>query len=102
MGPSGFCGKAGQYFCTGASRSSLPCCQSCMAPTAVIGLETEARRYRVCEVAGTEFSRSAMPKPPDQTYSPFFTTATETPGTLFAAMNFATAVSIYLRVADES
>ena len=41
-----------------------------MAAVAVIDLEIEPSRYSVCDVAGTEFSRSAIPKPPDHTNSP--------------------------------
>src|SRR5271168_3941962 len=85
MGHS-FFGKAAQYFCTGASRSSLPRSESCRMAVAVMGLETEARRKSVAEVAGAKFSRSAMPKPADQAGWPLRTTATETPGTLVAAM----------------
>src|SRR5262245_52936450 len=33
-------------------------------------IEIEPTRYTVCEVAGTEFSRSAIPKPADHTTSP--------------------------------
>src|SRR5271154_3916255 len=85
MGHS-FFGKTGQYSCTGASRSSLSPSESCRMAVAVMGLETEARRKSVAEVAGTKFSRSAMPKPADQAGWPLRTTATETPGTLVAAM----------------
>src|SRR3954470_6838104 len=99
MGPSFFTGKSGQYFCTGTSRSSFPCCQSCSAAIAVIGFETDARRKRVLEFTGTEFSRSAMPNPSDQTNWLFSTTATDIPGDLLDAMNFVTAFSICLRVA---
>src|SRR5271154_1623807 len=52
MGHS-FFGKTGQYSCTGASRSSLPRSESCRMAVAVMGLETEARRKSVAEVAGT-------------------------------------------------
>src|SRR5207248_11217106 len=90
----GFCGNAGQYFCTGESRSSLPCSQSAMAAVAVIGFEIEPRRYSVCDVAGTEFSRSATPKPADHTNSPSCTTAAEMPGALLSAMNFERALAI--------
>src|ERR1017187_2175379 len=92
-----FGGTAGQYFCTGASRSSLPCCQSSKAAVAVIGFEMDASRYSVWEVAGTEFSRSAEPKPAVHSTAPFSTTATETPGILLAAMKREMAVSNCLR-----
>src|SRR5215831_3449009 len=98
----GFSGNAGQYFCTGESRSSLPLSQSAIAAVAVIGLEIEPRRYTVCDVAGTEFSRSDMPKPADQTNSPFCTTATDTPGTLLDAMNFEMAPSIFACFSSDS
>ena len=91
----GFGGNVGQDFCTGMSRSSLPCSQSAMAAVAVIGFEIEPRRYNVYDVAGTEFSRSAMPKPADQTNSPSCTTAAETPGVWLSAMNFEMALSIF-------
>src|SRR5579862_7432918 len=90
----GFCGNAGQYFCTGESRSSLPCSQSSMAAVAVNDFEIEARRYSVCDVAGTEFSRSAMPKPADHTNSPSCTTATEMPGALLADLKLEMVLSI--------
>src|SRR5271165_5982063 len=61
---------------------------------AVMGLETEARRKSVAEVAGTKFSRSAMPKPADQAGWPLRTTATERPGTLAPAMKSETAWEI--------
>src|SRR6476661_11288259 len=97
-----FWGKAGQYFCTGASRSSFPLSYNCIAATAVSGFEIEASLYSVLDVAGTKFSRSAMPKPEDQTNCPFSTTATETPGMCFAAMNFETAASIWARFSGEN
>src|SRR5437868_1618186 len=99
---NGFCGNAGQYFCTGESKSSLPRSQSAMAAVAVIGFEIEPRRYSVCDVAGTEFSRSAMPKPADHTNSPFCTTAAEMPGTLLEAMNAEMALSIFACFSLES
>src|SRR6266852_8840626 len=43
-----------------------------------------------------------MPKPADQTGWPFWTTATETPGTLLAVMKAETAFSIWARFAGES
>src|SRR5437773_5531535 len=98
----GFCGNAGQYFCTGESKSSLPCSQSAMVAVAVIGFEIEPRRYSVCDVAGTEFSRSAIPKPADHTNSPSCTTATDIPDTLVAAMNIATALSILAWLSPDS
>jgi hypothetical protein len=64
-----------------------------MAAVAVMGLEMDANLNKVCGVTGTPFSRSAIPNPSDQTSSPFSTTAAETPGTLFAAMNFEIAFS---------
>ena len=39
-----FSGKAGQYFCPGASRSRRPRSKSCITATAVIGFEMEPRR----------------------------------------------------------
>src|SRR5262245_3305463 len=98
----GFCGNAGQYFCTGESRSSLPLSQSAIAAVAVIGFEIEPRRYSVRDVAGTEFSRSAMPKPADQTNSPSCTTATEMPGALLDAMNVEMAASIFACFSSDS
>jgi len=83
-----FWGKAGQYFCTGASRSSFPLSYNCIAATAVSGFEIEASLYSVLDVAGTKFSRSAMPKPEDQTNCPFSTTATETPRDVFRSHEF--------------
>src|SRR5215469_16166715 len=67
-----------------------------------MGFEREPRRYSVSAVAGTEFSRSAMPKPCDHANAPFWTTATETPGTLPAAMNLETALSIVACVSGEN
>src|SRR5450631_722947 len=98
----GFCGKAGQYFWTGASRSSCPRSQSCMAAVAVSDLEMDARRKSVCSVAGALFSTSAKPKPLAHSYSPFSTTATESPGTWVVAMNLVTAASIWVRFWGES
>src|SRR5258706_15003114 len=68
----------------------------------VMDLEIEPRRYSVEEVAGEKSSRSAMPKPADQTGWPLWTTATETPGTLLAVMNAETAFSIWARFSGES
>ena len=65
-----------------------------MAVVAVSGFEIEPRRYSVLDVAGTEFSRSAMPKPADHTNSPSCTTAAETPGVWLSVMNFEMAFSI--------
>src|SRR5437879_3835182 len=98
----GFSGNAGQYFRTGESKSSLPRSQSSMAAVAVIGFEIEPRRYSVSDVAGTEFSRSAMPKPADHTNSPSCTTAAEIPGALLAAMNLEMALSIFACFSAES
>ena len=98
MGVS-FAGSAGQYYCSGASRSSFPCCHSKSAAIAVIGFETEASSYSVCEVAGTAFSRSALPNPADHSSTPFSTTATETPGVLLAAINREIAASSCARFA---
>src|SRR5437763_15593999 len=92
-----FCGNAGQYFGAGASRSSLPRSQSCKTATALIGLEMDPSRNSVEEVAGAEFSRSAMPNPADQAGSPSRTTATPIPGTLFADMKLETPFSISAR-----
>src|SRR5580704_6707768 len=100
MGHS-FLGKAGQYFCTSTSRSSLPRSESSRIAVAVMGLETEPRRNRVEDVAGTKFSRSAAPKPWDQTNAPSWTTAREIPGTLFAAMKIDVAFSICARLSAE-
>src|SRR5580704_15378315 len=100
MGHS-FFGKAGQYFCTSASRSSFPRSESCRIAVAVMGLEMEPSRKSVEEVAGTKFSRSAIPKPCDQSNSSSPTTATETPGTLFAAMKLEAALSICVRFSEE-
>src|SRR5262249_14334855 len=97
-----FCGKAGQYLCTGASGSSLPRSASCMAATAVIGFETEARRNSVADVAGTLFSRSASPNPEDQTGSPSSTTATPTPGALLDVMKSEAALLIAALFSSES
>src|SRR5260370_29994832 len=69
--------------------------------TAVMDLEIEPRRYSVEEVAGEKSSRSAMPKPADQTGWPLWTTATETPGTLLAVMKAETAFSIWARFSGE-
>src|SRR5665213_1574815 len=98
----GFSGNAGQYFCTGESRSSLPCSESSMAAVAVIDFEIEARRYSVCDVAGTEFSRSAMPKPADHTNSPSCTTAAEMPGALLAALKLEMVLSILASLSPEN
>ena len=68
---------------------------------AVMGFETEPRRYSVSAVAGTEFSRSAIPKPLT-TRTPFWTTATETPGALLAAMNCEMALSILACLSGET
>src|SRR6266852_194859 len=96
MGES-FWGKEGQYFCTGASRSSLPRSKSCRMATAVMGFEIEPRRYSVEEIAGVKSSRSDMPKPADQMGWPFCTTAAETPGTLLVVMKAETAFSLWAR-----
>src|SRR6267154_6454556 len=100
MGES-FWGKAGQYFWTGASRSSLPRSQSWRMAVAVMGLEMEPRRKRVEEVTGAKSSRSAMPKPADQAGWPSRTTATLTPGTLFSDIKLETALSIAARCSAE-
>src|SRR5580700_7579782 len=100
MGHS-FLGKAGQYFCTSTSRSSLPRSESSRIAVAVMGLETEPRRNRVEDVAGTKFSRSAAPKPWDQSSAPSWTTATEIPGTLFVAMKRDAAFSTAARLSAE-
>src|SRR5216683_2749075 len=92
-----FSGKAGQYFWTGASRSSLPRSQSCKTAVAVMGLEMDPSRKSVEEVTGAKSSRSAMPKPVLQTGSPSNTTATPIPGTLFSDMKLETAFSICAR-----
>src|ERR1035437_643238 len=97
-----FCGKAGQYFCTGASRSSCPRSPSCIAAVAVSDLEMDARRKSVCSLAGALFSTSAKPKPLAHSYSPFSTTPIETPGTWVEAMNLETAASIWVRFSGES
>ena len=97
----GFLGNAGQYFWIGASKSSWPRSESTNAAVAVMGFDTEPRRYSVSAVAGTEFSRSAIPKPRDHTNSPFWTMATETPGTLLVAMNCEMAVSILACLSGE-
>src|SRR5581483_6544666 len=97
-----FSGKAGQYFWIGASSSSLPRSQSSIAPTAVRGFEIEASRYNVCSLAGTLFSRSAEPKPLAHSYSPFSTTATETPGTWVDAIKPETAASIWRCLSADS
>src|SRR5580704_697741 len=95
-------GKDGQYFWTGASRSSCPRSHSCMAAVAVSDLEIEARRKSVCSLAGELFSASARPKPEAHSYSPFSTTAMESPGTWVEAMNLPTAPSIWVRFWGES
>jgi UDP-N-acetyl-2-amino-2-deoxyglucuronate dehydrogenase len=46
----------------------------------------DASLNRVCGVTGTEFSRSAIPKPFAHSYAPFSTTPMEAPGKLFFAM----------------
>src|ERR1700722_4792783 len=89
-----FCGNSGQYICTGASSFNFPCSHNCMAAGGVMDLEMEPIRYRVCAVACTEFSRSAMPKPSDHTNVSSSTTATESPGTFPAAINAETSLSI--------
>ena len=71
-----------------------------MAAVAVIGLEMDARRYRVLDVAGTEFSRSAIPNPAAHAYLPFSTTPTAAPGRSFVARNCLTASSICLRLSS--
>jgi hypothetical protein len=68
---------------------------------AVIGLEMEPSRKSVAEVAGTKFSRSAMPNPADQAGSPSRTTATPIPGTLFADMKLETTFSTAERFSAE-
>ena len=92
-----FWGNAGQYFWTGASRSSWPRSTSSIAAVALRGLEIEAKRNRVCSVTGVLFSRSAKPKPLAHSIFPSSTTETESPGTWVVAMNFATAASICVR-----
>jgi hypothetical protein len=66
-----------------------------------MGLEIEPSRNRVEDVAGTKFSRSATPKPWDQTSAPSWTTATEIPGTLFVAMKRDAAFSTCARLSAE-
>lgn len=66
-----------------------------------MGFEIEPKRKSVDEVAGEEFSKSAIPKPSDQVGVPSNTTATESPGTLFADMKLATAFSIASRFSFE-
>ena len=56
-------GKAGQYFCTGASRSSLPAWYKVIAAVAVMGLAIDPVRNRVAVVTGAWFSTSAKPYP---------------------------------------
>ena len=51
-----------------------------MTAVAVIGLEIDPSRMAVCAVAGTRFSRSAMPNPAAQRTSDPIPTATLTPG----------------------
>src|ERR1700722_19811070 len=97
MGQS-FLGKARQYFCTSTSRSSFPRSESCRIAVAVMGLEIEPSRNRVADVAGTKFSRSAIPKPRDQASAPFSTTATEIPGTPPMVMKLDTARSTCARL----
>src|SRR5438045_6246148 len=58
---------------------------------------SDLKRKSVEEVAGEEFSRSAMPKPCDQRGSPSRTTAAESPGMLFADIKLATAFSMAAR-----
>src|SRR6266852_228813 len=96
-----FCGNAGQYFWTGASRSNLPRSQSCKTAVAVIDLEMDPNRNSVDEVTGAKSSRSAVPNPADQASSPSRTTATPIPGTLFADMKLETALSIAARFSTE-
>src|SRR5260370_42662960 len=81
-----FCGNTGQYFCTGASRSSLPRSKSCRMATAVMDLEVEPRRYSVEEVAGVESAGADMPKPADEMGWAFCMRATETAGRLWAVL----------------
>src|ERR1700730_5882907 len=90
----GFCGNDGQYFCTGTSRSSFPRSQSCITAVAVSDLEMDASRNRGCPLAGALFSILASPKPLPHSYSPFSTTATDTPGTCVELRNAETADSI--------
>src|SRR5713226_7374468 len=97
-----FCGNAGQYFWTGASRSNLPRSQSCKTAVAVIDLEMDPNRNSVDEVTGAKSSRSAVPNPADQASSPSRTTATPIPGTLFADMKLETALSIAARFSAEA
>ena len=75
-----FSGKAGTYFWMGASRSILPFSASWKTAVAVMGFETEASRYRVPALAGTLFSRSARPYPPENRSSCCTTTAALRPG----------------------
>src|SRR6266850_4668163 len=96
-----FCGNAGQYFWTGASRSNLPRSQSCKMAVAVIGLEMDPSRNNVDEVTGAKSSRSAVPNPADHTGSPSRTTAAPIPGTLFADIKLETAFSIAERFSAE-
>src|SRR5438477_6118202 len=65
----------------GASRSRRPLSARARTAVAVMGLDTEARRYTVAGVAGTSFSTPARPKPADQRSSRSTTTAAERPGT---------------------
>ena len=62
----------------------------------------DARRNSVCSLAGDIVLASAKPKPPPHSYSPFSTTATESPGTWVEAMNLETAASIFVRFSCES
>ncbi len=56
-----FSGNGAQYFCTGASRSSLPESARVIAAAAEIGFAIEPVRINVSVVAGIPFSRSAAP-----------------------------------------
>jgi hypothetical protein len=73
-----------------------------MAAVAVRDFEIEPSRYTVWAVAGTEFSRSAMPKPADHTTSPSWTMAADNPGTLLVAINVVMAVSTCARLSSDS
>src|SRR4051812_12796811 len=96
-----FWGKEGQYFCTGASRSNRPRSHNCIAAVAVRDLEIDARRNKVCSLAGTLFSRSAEPNPAAHSSSESSTIAMETPGTCVEAIYRDTADSICVRFPAE-
>jgi hypothetical protein len=64
--PSSTCAAAmsGTIFAAGASRSSLPCSTSCMAPAAVMALVIDAIHMTVSTLIGAGWPSTRLPNAP--------------------------------------